>query len=245
MKREVAPKFWPIWRKKFNWTIKPDSGPHPIDRCLPLGLVVRDVLGKGKTRREAKKVISKGTIAVDAKIRTDDLFPIGLMDVVSIPEIKKDYRVLPSEKGLILHPIDGDETQFKLVRIENKHTLKDGHVQLGLHDGRSLLIRVNDPQKPEEDIYQIFDTLKISLSDSEILERIGLAKGMIAILTGGKNAGKYGVITSITDQQGQKRKDTLVTIKGERDELYQTRINYVFVIGDEKPRISLPPMEAR
>jgi len=245
MKREASPKFWPIQRKKFSWAVKPNPGSHPINRCMPLALIVREMFGFAKTRREAKKIISQGSIMIDGKILRDDLFPAGLMDVISIHEIKKDYRVLPSKKGLILHPISKDEAEFKLCRIENKSLLKNGNIQLNLHDGRNLLIRVRDSQKPEEDIYRAFDTLKISLNSREILEHIKMAEGMSAIFIGGDNIGKYGHITSIEKQPSQKRKDTLVTIKDGEGETYQTILNYVFVVGNEEPRISLPQMEGR
>lgn len=52
LKRKPAPKTWPIHRKEQVWTIKPRPGPHPISRCLPLTLVVRDILGFAKTRKE-------------------------------------------------------------------------------------------------------------------------------------------------------------------------------------------------
>ncbi|HDM89168.1 MAG TPA: 30S ribosomal protein S4e, partial [Candidatus Bathyarchaeota archaeon] len=104
LKREASPPFWPIHRKKFVWTVKPRPGPHPVSRCIPLLLIIRDILGFAETRKEAKKIISQGKILVDGRVRRDDRYPVGLMDVVSIPELKMNYRVLPFKKGLTLHP---------------------------------------------------------------------------------------------------------------------------------------------
>ncbi|MEM2969939.1 MAG: S4 domain-containing protein, partial [Candidatus Bathyarchaeia archaeon] len=75
LKREAAPGFWPIHRKKYVWTIKPLPGPHPIHQCLPLTLVVREILGLAKTRREAKKIVSQGKILVDGRIIHNERFP--------------------------------------------------------------------------------------------------------------------------------------------------------------------------
>ena len=41
LKRLPAPVNWPIHRKEFRWVVKSRPGPHPLDRSLPLLLVVR------------------------------------------------------------------------------------------------------------------------------------------------------------------------------------------------------------
>jgi len=243
LKREASPAFWPIHRKKFTWAVKPRPGPHPINRCIPLVLIVREILGLAETRKEARKIISQGKIKVDGKIRRDDRFPAGLMDVISIPEIKANYRILPSKKGLSLYPIDEKEASFKLCRIENKTTVNGGHIQLNLHDGRNLLIRVEDPRSAEEDKFRTLDTLMISIPDQEIIEHLTLKKGMSAILIDGKNIGKHGIISSIEEHAGKKRRTLLVNIEDEEGKTYQSILDYVFVIGDETSRISLPATE--
>ena len=243
LKREASPAFWPIHRKEFTWAVKPKPGPHPVNRCIPLVLIVREILGLAKTRREARKIISQGKIKVDGKVRCDDRFPAGLMDVISIPEIKANYRILPFEKGLSLHPIDEKEAGFKICRIENKTTVRGGHIQLNLHDGRNILIRVEDPTRTEEDKYQTLDTLLISIPDQEIIEHLKMKEGMSAIFIDGKNIGKHGIISSIEKQPGLKRRRQLVNIEAEDGKIYQSILDYAFLIGDEKPRISLPAAE--
>ncbi|RLI36897.1 30S ribosomal protein S4e [Candidatus Bathyarchaeota archaeon] len=245
LKREAAPRFWPIYRKSFHWAVKPSPGPHPIERCIPLLIAVREMLGYAETRREARRIISEGKILVDGRVRRDERFPAGIMDVISIPELKLHYRVLPSRKGLCLHPIDEGEAEFKLCRIEGKSTVKGGHIQLNLHDGRNILIRVEDPRNPEEDVYKTFDTLKIGLKGQEILEHIPLNEGAYVIFTGGKNIGRYGNVVSIDEEAGKKRERALVTIRDPKGEDYQTTLNYAFVVGGEKPLISLPELEGR
>jgi small subunit ribosomal protein S4e len=243
LKRKPAPKFWPIHRKEAVWTVKPEPGPHPLSRCIPLVLVVRDILEFAKTRKEAKKIISQGKIKVNGKVQREELFPTGLMDVISIPDSEKTYRVLPSEKGLMLHPIRMDEAEFKLCRIENKTVVRGGHVQLNLHDGRSMLIRVNEPKKPEEDVYQTLDTLKLNVPEQEFMEHMKLTVGAPAIIIGGKNVGKYGKITVIEEKTGQKRRDLLATIENKNGNRFQTTLNFIFVLGETEPSISLPEVD--
>jgi small subunit ribosomal protein S4e len=148
LKRKPAPKMWPIHRKEAVWTVMPKPGPHSISRSLPLALIVRDMLGFAKTAKEAKNIISQGQIMVDGKVRRDERFLVGLMDVVSIPDAKKSYRALPSGKGLLLHPINADEAAFKLCRIEDKTVVKGGNMHLNLHDGSSSLVAVGSSQIP-------------------------------------------------------------------------------------------------
>lgn len=243
MKRKPAPKFWPIHRKEAVWTVKPRPGPHPLSRCIPLTLVIRNILELAKTRKEAKTIISQGKIIVNGKTQREELFPIGLMDIVSIPEIEKAYRILPSEKGLFLHPIEPDEAEFKLCRIEDKTVVRDGHIQLNIHDGTSTLIRVENPKKPEEDVYQTLDTLKLSISDQEVIGHLKLTVGASAIFVGGKNIGKYGKVTAIEEKPNQKRRDLLVTIEDKNGNQFQTTLNFVFVLGDTEPSISLPEVD--
>lgn len=240
LKRKPAPRFWPIHRKEFVWVVKPSPGPHSLESCLPLAIILRDILGFAKTRKEAKTIVSNGKVHVDGKVRREDDFPTGLMDVISILDVDKHFRLLPSKKGLILHPINKDETSFKLCRIENKTTVKNGHVQLNLHDGSNILVKVADPKNPQEDVYETLDTLKISLPERQILEHIKLKENDFVIITGGKNIGKYGKIVEIESAKGKKRRNTLAVIEDEKGNRYQTILNFVFAIGEKQPLISLP-----
>lgn len=240
LKRKPAPGFWPIHKKEKVWVVKPSSGPHSLDRCVPLAVVLRDILGFAETRKEAKTIVSQGKMLVDGKIRREDDFPAGLMDVISLPDADKHFRVLPSRKGLILHSISKDEASFKLCRIENKTIVKNGHVQINLHDGSNVLVKVADPKNPQEDVYGTFDTLKIGFPERQILEHIKLKENVLAMITGGKNVGKYGKIVEIEKVKGKKRKNALVIIEDEKGNRYQTILGFVFAIGDAHPLISLP-----
>jgi small subunit ribosomal protein S4e len=240
LKRKPAPRFWPIHRKEFVWVVKPSPGPHSLENCLPLTIVLRDILGFAKTRKEAKTIVSQGKVYVDGKVRREDNFPAGLMDVISIPDIDKCFRILPSSKGLILHPINKEESNFKLCRIENKKVVEKGHIQLNLHDGSNIMVKVADPKNPQEDAYKTLDTVKISLPERQILEHIRMKENNFTIITSGKNIGKYGKIIEIEETEGKKRMNFLVTIEDEKGSRYQTILSFVFAIGEAQPLISIP-----
>jgi small subunit ribosomal protein S4e len=239
LKRKPAPRFWPIHRKEFVWVVKPSPGPHSIENCLPLTTVLRDILGFAQTKKEAKTIVSQGRVYVDGKVRREDDFPVGLMDVISIPDADKYFRILPSEKGLILHPIGKEEAGFKLCRIENKTVVEKGHIQLNLREGSNILVKVADRKSPHEDVYKTFDTVKISLPERQILEHTQMKENDFAVITGGKNIGKYGKIVKIERAEGKKQRKTLVIIENNKGNRYQTTLNFVFAIGEAQPLISL------
>lgn len=240
LKRKPAPRFWPIHRKEFQWIVRPSPGPHSLEKCLPLSVVLRDILGVAETRKEAKKIISQGKVYVDGKVRRKDNFPVGLMDVISIPDVNGFYRVMPSHKGLFLNPVSKEEASFKLFRVEGRTIVKNGASQIALHDGSNMLLKVEDPENPPEVVYETFDTLKLGLPEKQVLDQLKTKKGNIAIITGGKNIGKEGRIVEIEKTKAKKRRNALVVIEDEKGNRYQTILDFIFSIGGAKSLISLP-----
>lgn len=240
LKALAAPTFWPILRKEYEWVVKPSPGPHPVSRALPLLIVVRDVLGLAKTGKEARRLIAEGHFKVDGRVRRDYKYPVGVMDVIDIPSIDKRYRIIPvPTKVLGLVEISGEEAGFKLCRIEKKTTVNGGHIQLNLHDGRNILIKVNDPRNPTEDVYETLGTLKVSVPDQRILDYVPLKEGVLAIVTGGRNVGRVGKVLEI--RRGMRRYRSIVTIEDRSGNRFQTSLDYIFPIGLEAPLITLRP----
>jgi small subunit ribosomal protein S4e len=238
LKRKPAPAFWPIHRKELPWIVKPSSGSHSLQKCLPLTLVLRDMLGVAQTRKEGKFILSQGKVLIDCKVIKRDEFPIGLMDVIAMPDANRYYRVMPSHKGLILAPISKEESKVKLVRIENKATVNNG-IQLSLHDGSNMLIKVADHKNPVEVIYDTFDILKITCPEKQIVETLKIKEGNLAILTGGKNIGKMGKIVEIEKTEAKKRRQALVIIEDAEGARYQTIMEFVFSIGEDAPMVNI------
>jgi small subunit ribosomal protein S4e len=238
LKRKPAPRFWPIHRKEYAWAVKPSSGPHATEQCLPLSLVLRDILKMAKTRKEAKIIVAQGKVYVDGKARKQDDFPLGLMDVLSFPELDRHYRVIPSHKGLVLAPISKDEASFKLARVEDKRLLKNGRAQLNLHDGSNLSIRASEQESPQAQ-YETFEVLKLSLPEKQVLGRIKVKEGNCAVITGGQNIGIHGKIVEIEKAEAKRRRNALVIIKDEKGAHYQTILDFVFTIGEAAPLVSV------
>lgn len=244
LKRLNSPKYLQIPRKQGKFMVAPTAGPHSKQFCLPLLHVVRDLLDVAFDFREAKKLIGKDYFKVDGRIVRQEGFPIGLMDVLSIEKMNKHYRVLPDPHyGLILHEISEEESLYKLCRLDNKTTVKGGHLQLNLHDGRNILIQVKDPKNPKEaKDYKRMDVLKISLPEQEILDVIKLKQGNLALIMDGKNIGKVGKIVTISKLYGPNAS----TVAIEQDEVHtETLYDYTFVIGEDQPEISMPDPELK
>ena len=239
LKRKPAPRFWPIHRKELPWIVKPSSGSHSQENCLSLTLVLRDILGIAQTRKEVKMLLSQGKVLVDGKVRRKDDSPVGLMDVISMPDANQYYRILSSHKGLFLSPISKEESNFKLVRVENKTTDKKG-IQIALHDGTNMLVKVADPKHPDEVTYNSFDILKMTFPDKQITQKITTKEGNLAIITGGKNIGKQGKIVEIEKTEAKKRRQALVVVEDSKGTRYQTILDFIFSIGETTPLIATP-----
>ena len=232
LKRLNAPRALRLHRKERTWTVKSSPGPHPLERSIPLGMIVRDYLELCDTQREAKRIISNGEVVVDGVKRKDNKFPCGLMDVVSITKIKKDYRILFDRRGkLNLVPISSKDAGWKLCRIENKTTVKGKQIQLNLHDGRNKLVK--------KDEYKTGDVLKISFKDKKITDTYQFAKGTVSMIIGGSHIGEIANIEEA--QVVASSRPNLAKMKGTSE--FSTLQEYVFPIGKAKPVIELPEVK--
>ncbi len=228
LKRFKAPKMWPIHAKEETWTTKTSAGPHALDKSIPLVMVLRDILKVAANAREAKIILNNGDVLIDGIVRKDHKFPVGFMDVISIPKINKYYRILPDYKGrLMLHEIEEKDSTFKLVKINNKTTVKGGKTQLNLHDGRNVLT---------DDEYKTNDVVLLNIPEQTISDSIKFEVGSIGLITSGRHTGELGKIDEINITKSSKSNTVLM----ETDEgSFLTLEKYVFVIGKDKPVISL------
>ncbi len=234
LKRLPAPKYWPIKRKHGKFTTRPIPGPHGKEECLTLAILLREVLGRAENMREVKAILSTGDVFVDGRSRKDPRFPVGLMDVIEIKSSGDRFRLLPKTRGgLRLVSINEAESKFKLGRIQRKMMAPGGKCQLTLHDGRNLQL----PEKAKPSDYQTLDTLMISVPEQELLETIRLDKGAYAIVTQGRNVGMEGKVVEIEKRIGTHA--STVTVQDPEGNRFQTALEYVFVLGKDKPKINL------
>ena len=198
LRRYNIKPFWKLPKKEQKYTVTPRPGPHEKDNCIPLLVVARNVLQLARTGSEANKIIKSGGIIVDKKPRKDPNYPVGLMDTIDIPGIKKHFRVMVDKHGLLLEKAEEGDTEKKLLRIEGKKKIHGNRIQLNLHDGRNIIV--------EKDVYKTNDSIIVKLPEQKILKHFKYEKGTPAMIISGRNLGLHGKIKSV-----QNRKTMLET----------------------------------
>ncbi len=228
MKRISAPRMWNISRKEAPFVTKPSPGPHPIEKCYPLAVVLRDLLGTVATQKEVTQVLTRGEVLVDGTPRHDPGFPVGLFDVVTIPKEGKSFRLLPSPDGLVPRDIVSTEAGVKLCRIKSKVKTAGGHIQFGFHDGRSLL--------DDKLSASCGDTVIMKVPVQTVVDSVKLAKGAMGIVVSGERAGQVGRIISVKKGTNSREKMVDLSLPSGETELPE---RLIFAVGNEKPALEV------
>jgi small subunit ribosomal protein S4e len=237
MKRLRIPAFWKIPKKSAKFATKPRPGPHKKFESIPLLVIVRDIIGISDKGKEAKSIIKMGEVRVDGQPRKDHKYPAGLMDAVSIPKMRANYRIVPTYKGLELIEIDAKDAKKKLCKIEGKMSVRKSKgdtspkFQLNLHDGRNILIPVAGSEK-----YTVGDSIVIDPVGNNILDHLEFEEGALAIVVKGKNIGLVGNIEKIIVTKTKEPTKLIFDVSGEKIEVIK---EYVFVIGKDEPVMKL------
>ena len=225
LKRLVAPRSWKIARKERTWTTKPMPGKHSLDKAIPISTVLRDYLQICDNNREAKIILNDRQIMIDQRVVSKPKTPVGLMDVVSIPLMKRHLRAMIDSHGRIeFVPIKATEAKWKLVRIENKTYVKGDKMQLNLHDGTNLI---------SKEKVKTGDVLQISLPDFKVKKILEFKDGALSLITGGAHVGLISKIKS--HRETRSNKPNIVVYKD-----FQTIRPYSFIVGDKKAIVKLP-----
>lgn len=225
-KRITVPRSWPIARKTHKWVAKASPGPHSSAESMPLVMIVRDMLKLADNSREAKRILYEGKVQVDGKVVKDHKLPIGIFDIISVPALNQNFRMLRDKRGMFfLKPIEAGDLK-KLVRVENKTTLNGNKQQLNFNDGSNRL---------EEGEYKAGDSLILSIPEKKIEDRIEFKEGNLAVVVGGKHSGQIGQIKAI--HMVKSSRPNRVVISSEEE--FETIVDYIFMIGKDQPAISL------
>ena len=77
LKRLAIPRSWPLPRKTTIWVTRPRAGAHSLERCMPLNIVIRDVIGLARSTREVRTILHNGLVKVDGRIVKDTRRGVG------------------------------------------------------------------------------------------------------------------------------------------------------------------------
>tara|TARA_B100000949_G_scaffold203000_1_gene191827 strand:- start:788 stop:1399 length:612 start_codon:yes stop_codon:yes gene_type:complete len=197
----MAPTFWGINRKEKRFVITVRPGSHPKSNSIPSAVLLRDTLKKVKTLREAKSSIYGGKIKVDGVIRKSLHHSIGLMDVIELEGITDVYRLVPNNGHLLESiKINTSEKSKKLVQVKSKTTTKGGKMQLGFHDGRTIITDINA---------NVSDTCLLQIPEQKILDVIKFEKNSQVIVTRGINAGRIGILMKLNKVHSHYQKESI------------------------------------
>ncbi len=218
-KRLAIPKAIPVSdkkAKKFMMTTSP--GTHPKKQAIPLGVLIRDVLGVTKSAAETKKVLNAKQVLVDGKVRKDERFPVGLMDSVTFANAKKSYRIIVNKKGQLI-PVETKDAARKICKVVGKRTVKGGKFNITLHDGRNIAT---------DDKVNVGDSVIISVPDQKIAKVLKFQDGAKCLITEGKHAGTVAKLESIIARQEGNWPEA--RLKGAEE--FITVARYLLVVDD-------------
>ena len=223
LKRITTPRSWSIGRKAHFWATKPRPGPHSLERSVPLAIVLRDYLHVCDTAREARRILGSGEVLLDQRVVRDPKRGVGLMDVVSLPTVKANFRCLLDHHGrLHFSEIKAVAAKWKLLRVEGKTTLRGGKTQLNLHDGSNLL---------SDEAVATGDVLQLALPGLKVKKILKFGKGAPALVTGGARVGTIAPLEEAVETRSPRPNVV-------RFAEFETLKQYAFVVGAKKALVA-------
>jgi len=227
-----APKHWMLDKLGGVFAPRPSPGPHKLRECLPLVILLRNRLKYALTNKEVTMILMQRIVKVDGKVRTDQTYPAGFMDVITIERTNEHFRLLYNVKGKFsLHRIKPEEINFKLLKVKKAQLGPKGIPYISTHDGRTI-------RYPHPDVKQN-DVVKFNLETNKIEETIKFGVGNLVMIVGGRNLGRVGVLKTIEKHPGSH---TIVHVEDFAKRSFATRLDNVFPIGVDKKGslVSLP-----
>ncbi|WP_297217104.1 30S ribosomal protein S4e [Thermoplasma sp.] len=227
-KRLMVSRQVKIPRKTFFWGPTPNPGMHPKDQSVTLLSIIRDYLGLSDKEREAARILANGLVKVDGKVVRQKKFAVGFMDVVEINN--EFFRMIYNDQGaLVLMREDKERSGIKLLKVKTKVVAPGNKIQIGTHDGRTIMT--------DDKSIKVGDVLVVSIPDIQIKEIIKMQPGNKAYLTAGSHVNQIGTISKIEVKEGSSA--NLVHFQ----EGFSTIKDHVFMVGSSKFSFAISPEE--
>lgn len=228
LKRVTSPNTWALPRRGRVFITKPLPSGHVRSQGLPLGILLRDVLGLASTMSEAKKLLQAKEVLVDGQRQKNPRLLVGLFDTLVMPSLKKQYRVvLDNQSCLALASISAEESSLKLGKVVGKSLLKKSQMQYHLHDGRNVISEV--PSK-------VGDSFLISLPEQKVQKIFPLKAAMKILVHQGKNSGSLGTVKEIVNHESTYLADDKNSPKKKE---VTTFTKYLFVVGEKEAALTV------
>jgi small subunit ribosomal protein S4e len=231
LKRLNAPDSWHIAKKTTKFITKTSAGPHNAN-ALPVAVWLRDRMGFARTMKEVKQILSQNDLIVNGRTCRDSKMGIGIFDIIKLPKIGKQYRILRDKDGRhVSIEIDAEAAKTRLCKVKNKTVIKGGKVQLNMRDGANILA---------DNTYKSGDSIVLSLEPEtrfKIVDHFPFAVGNMAMVIGGRHSGKVARIVDITKVPGSVPNRVIL-----EDVATKTRFDtispYIYMVGRETPALA-------
>jgi small subunit ribosomal protein S4e len=229
-KRAAVPSFWKISKKEKRFVVRTSPGPHPKSYSYPLLVLLRDVLGVVKTRREALTVLNSGQVRIDGRAVKSESFPVGLMDVVEFPKVGKAYRLVPAKGRLSLVEISDKEKDLKLCLVKGKYSIKGSKLGYGLHDGRTIFPEAEVDTKPG-------DACILRVPAQEFQGSFRLGKGGLALIMRGDRSGEVATVEDM--KSGTFSRGSIATVRLPDGTSSELPTSTLLPLGKQMPEITV------
>jgi small subunit ribosomal protein S4e len=215
LKRKTIGNFWSIPRKGTKYVAVPN---HNQKEALPLIVVMRDMLKIVRTTKELKKLLYEKQIYINHRIIRETNYPILILDILSIPGLKKNYKaILSKNKKIVMEEVSDKDATLKVFKVISKKMLDGKRIQLNLMHGRNIISK----EKVNTGESIVFD-----LKENKIVKVIPMEKEKTALIVKGKHAGCTGKISEIVERGGKK----IAKIVSEKEK-FNVWIENIIVIG--------------
>lgn len=187
LKREAAPKNWPIARKGNAFVVKNAS------KGIPILVVLRDMLKIAQNRKEVKMAIHKKQLVVSGKPVRDEKQSLELFDTLEIIPSKENFRLNLNKHGkYACEKIEKKNSTKKVSKVIGKKVLRGKKVQLNLIDGRNYLY--------DKDV-NVNDSVLIDLEKNSISKVLPVKEKANVLVIAGKHSGESGKISKIIPER--------------------------------------------
>ncbi|MHB8565998.1 MAG: S4 domain-containing protein [Nitrososphaerales archaeon] len=235
VKRTAVPAFWKIAKKRKRFVVRTSPGPHPKSYSYPLLVLLRDIIGVVKTRREALTILNTGKVHIDGRAVRSESFPVGLMDVVDFPDFGKSYRLVPGKGTLTAVEIKSSEKELKICLVKSKNASKGSKISYGLHDGRIIFPEAEVDIKPG-------DACIVKVPKAEFQASFRLTKGGLALLVRGDRSGEVATVEDM--KPGTFQRGSIATIRLADGTVSELPTTVLMPLGKQLPELTISSLNA-
>ena len=179
-------RIMPISRKGTRYIARAKSHVHS---AVPIVVALRDMLKVVHSMREAKLLVHEKLISVNGKQARDVLESLRLFNILGVKESLYRVNLLSSGR---FH-LEKTNDKKRLAKIVNKRLVKNGKIQLELHDGTNIL----EDKKANA---KIGDSVELDF-ENKIIKVISIEKGSKVFIISGKNIGLHGKIENVKEDK--------------------------------------------